>query len=614
MIKEQKNPKISWQLKEEIAKAVSGLYPKLKLNSEAVSLEHPTREEHGDYSSNISLILAKRLNENPRKIAEKLVEKLDQSGSENVVEKVEIAGPGFINFTLTKEKQVKAGIEEVLAGKEKFGSGDWGSGKKWLIEHTSPNPNKAMHLGHLRNNVTGMAIANLWEFSGVKVYRDDIDNNRGIAIAKLMWGFLKFGRKDEKNDKTDVNYWFDHQDEWLTPEEKKIRPDRFVDELYTAASKDFEDHEVEEKVRKLVVDWERHDEKNWALWKKVLDYSYQGQQMTLARLGNKWDKVWHEHEHYQMGKDIVEEGLKKGVFRKTDDGAILTNLETYGLPDTVVIKRDGTALYITQDLALTKLKRETFKPDKIHWVIGPEQSLALKQMFAVCEQLGIGKIGDYVHIAFGYMSIKGKGKMSSRSGNVVYIDELLDEAKKEVETIMKASNKGGEFRDEISEKVAVGAVKYSVLKVGRLVDTAFDFETSLSFDGDSGPYLQYTYARARSVLRKAVADNFQTILSDKSYQFTNEELAILRWLYRFPEMVEMAARQYAPNIVCSYLFELAKRFNNFYNNVQILKGESGRSGQDEEYRRNFRLALTAAVGQVLKNGLNLLGIEALERM
>ena len=555
-----------------------------------IKLEHPEVEEYGDYSTNIAMVMARDLKTSPVELAQKIAEKMD----------AKVAGPGFINVKLQSDYFVSV-LDRVITQGQEYGRHAGGLETR-LIEHTSPNPNKAMHLGHLRNNVTGMAIANIWEFLGKKVIRDCIDNNRGIAIAKLMWGYKKFA-------------------EGKTPEKLGLRPDRFVDELYSKANDEFErSEEVQKEVRQMVVDWEAEDKKTWDLWKKVLEYSYLGQKMTLERLGNRWDKVWHEHEHYREGKRFVEEGLKKGVFRRADNGTVLTDLADYNLPDTVVMKSDGTALYITQDLSLTRLKRDTFRPDRLFWVIGPEQSLALKQMFAVCEQLGIGKREDYEHVAYGYMSIKGHGKMSSRKGNVVYIDDLLDLARGKVEKLIADDREvEGEKKEEIAEKVGVGAVKYSILKVGRMQDMAFDMDESISMEGNSGPYLQYTYARARSVLAKSQETNPKKQTNFKfqesNYQFNSEEVAVLRWIYRFPEVVEEAGERLAPNLVCNYLFELAQRFNTFYNKDSILGSAKGKvlSAKEKE-TRDFRLAMTSAVGQVLKNGLGLLGIEALERM
>lgn len=583
-----------------------------------VTLDFPSDDSFGDYTTNIAMTvfadpnrklhIAKQVKgktvirdiKNPKEFAEVLVDEIKRDDElMKYLEDIQVAGPGFINFWLKTDVLVD-NLVEIDNLDEKYGDSSICKGQTWGIEHTSPNPNKAMHLGHLRNNVTGMAVANLAEAIGVKVIRDCVDNDRGIAIAKLMWGYLKFAKKD-KTFVTDVRYWFDHQDEWQTPQGLGIRPDRFVDHLYVKGSSDFDsDKDIEKEIRSLVVSWESEDKKVWALWKKVLDYSYEGQKLTLDRLGNKWDVVWHEHDHYKAGKDLVTLGIKKGIFKKLDDGAVITDLSKYKLPDTVVIKSDGTALYITQDLALTRLKKEKFSADRLFWVIGPEQSLAMQQMFSVCDQLGIGKVGDFKHLAYGYMSIKGQGKMSSRLGNVVYIDDLLDIAKEKVKRIMSDSNFDKDEIETISEEVGVGAVKYSILKVGRLQDIAFDINESVSLEGNSGPYLQYTVARTNSVLIKAKIGG----MDFQSLELNKEELSVLRTLIRFPEVIEKAAESYSPNLLCNYLYDLASKYNAFYNQHKII-------GSDNE---NLRLHLTKASGQVLKNGLKLLGIEAPEKM
>ena len=561
-------------------------------------VEFASDPQFGDYSSSIAL---KNKDLNPEEIAKKI-------NDQNLPFTATAVGK-FINLWLKKDVLID-NLIQIDSTKENYGKSDLGKGKTWSIEHTSPNPNKAMHLGHLRNNVTGMTIANLAEACGYKVIRDCIDNDRGIAIAKLMWGYLKFARKDGK-EMEDVDYWSDHQDEWQTPEDLNLRPDRFVDQLYVKGAADFdEDEAVEKEVRQMVVDWEAENPKNRALWKKVLNYSYQGQKLTLDRLGNIWDKVWHESDHYKKGKEMVDLGLKKGIFKKSE-GAIVTDLTKYKLPDTVVIKKDGTALYITQDLALTKLKKETFRADKLFWVIGPEQSLAMQQMFAVCEQLGVGKVSDFTHLAYGYMSIKGQGKMSSRLGNVLYIDDLLDLAKENVKKIMKDERFSVEESENLQEEIGVGAVKYSILKVGRLQNMAFDINESVSVEGNSGPYLQYTTARTNSVLAKARSTKHEARnVSDfdiRTSDLSDEELMVLRTLSRFSEVIVGAAKSYSPNLLCNYLYDLASKYNTFYNKCPIL------TNSDQQVT-NFRLSLTFGVGQVLKNGLKLLGIEAPERM
>ncbi len=569
-----------------------------RITLDHILLEHPTEINHGDYSTNIALLYAKSFGKPPREIAEKIREEISdlvEKDGIKEIEKIEVAGAGFINFYLSREFFVES-IKEII-NEENFGRTKHFEGKVWEIEHTSPNPNKAMHLGHLRNNVTGMAISNILEANGAKVIREEVDNNRGIAIAKLMWGYLKFARKDSDGI-TDVDYWHNHKNEWHTPDSFSMRPDKFVDALYVKGSEDFKNKDIEKIVRDFVVRWENKDSVIWDLWETVLHYAYEGQEKTLKRLGNKWDYVWHEHEHYQEGKDLVAEGLKKGIFKKLEDGAILTNLEKYGFSDTIVQKSDGTALYITQDIALTKLKKEKFKADFMAWVIGPEQSLAMNQMFAVCDALGIGTFSHFLHIPYGYMSIKGKGKMSSREGTVLYIDDILDEAK----VVVKEKVKGEwseEDKETISEAVALGAVKFSILKSGRLTNTAFDFDTSLELEGDSGPYLMYSFVRSNSIVEKS--KNVTT----ESGVLPTQVYPIEKILYRFPEIVEKAGVDLAPNYIVTYLTELASAFNSFYAEGLIIS-----DAPDSPYK----VAVTKAFSIVMKKGLELLGIPVLKKM
>jgi arginyl-tRNA synthetase len=344
-----------------------------------------------------------------------------------------------------------------------------------------------------------------------------------------------------------------------------------------------------------------------------MDYSHQGQALTLKRLGNQWDHVWHEHEHYELGKEFVQKGLEQGIFRQLEDGAVLTDLKNYDLPDTILQKSDGTSLYITQDIALTYLKKQKHNADKMFWVVGPEQNLALRQMFAVCDQLGIADYNTLHHLSYGYMSLKNQGKMSSRAGNVVYIDDLIDQAKRRVQDKMNKEGLSEKEVDQLSEQVALGAVKYSILRVGRQTDMAFDFETALSLDGNSGPYLQYTHARADSVLKKAEAEADDGQIKQLGLneiwlglELQAEEQDLLRYIYRWPEMIKEAALNYEPSTLATFLYQLAQKYNSFYNKHQILVNDSE--------IRSFRLTLTQAVKQVLAKSLSLLGINAPERM
>ncbi len=591
-----KSEKILESIKSEIKAFLS-----LKGVSDAtVNLEKPILVEHGDLATNVALRYAKNLSSNPMAIANELAEYLSTKKITGLT-KVEVAKPGFVNLFLNSEFS-EAVLEDVLSLGGSFGSNASLSGLKWVVEHTSPNPNKAMHLGHLRNNLVGMGIVRLLEASGAKVICEAVNNDRGIAIAKMMYGYLAEMRKDTKNP-IDVKYWASHQSEWKQPEDLNMLPDVFASECYVLGSTACENNpEVDAIVRDMVVKWEAKDENIWKLWAYVLDFSYRGISRTLTRLGNRWDKVWNEHEHYQAGKDYVHKGLDMGIFKKLEDGAVLTDLEKYNLSDTILLKKDGTALYITQDIALTDLKKKTHQADRLIWVIGPDQSLAMKQMFAVCEQLGIGKVTDFTHVAYGYVALKDESgeikKMSSRAGTVVLIDDVLDLVKSKILERLKADNKISANSDILAEKLAIAAVKFSFLKPDRNQDTAFDIENSIQTTGDSGVYAMYTYARAKSVLRKAGTAEIKPADSE-----IGSDVAKVLSLY--PDVIKKSQTEFSAHHVAQYILSLCAAFNSWYGQEMILDG-----GEDQAHK----LAITKSVAQVLKNALAILGIEVAEEI
>lgn len=594
---------IQTDLKTKLEEIVQNLFSE----TVEVHLEEPKNLSHGDLSSNIAMVLAKKVGKNPMEIAEMISKEIESTKLE-IVKNIEVLKPGFINFKLDNNvfKQV---LTEISKHKSDYGKIDTFKNKTYLIEHSSPNPNKELHLGHLKNTVTGLAVSYIVEAAGAKVFRDCIDNNRGIAIAKLMWGYLKFAKKDE-NLPTDLNYWYEHKSEWLTPKDKNLTPGKFMDMLYVLGSKDYKENpEVEEPVRKLVLDWEAEEPKNLTLWKQTQDWVWEGYRQSLGRIGGwQFDQIWHESDIYKNGKEHVQRGVELGVFKKLSDGAVLTDLKKdFNLPDTILIKKDGSSLYITQDIELTKLKREKFNPDEMMWVIGPEQSLQMKQMFAVCSQLGFGKYEEYHHLAYGFILVKepsGKiRKLSSREG-AYHVNDLVDISKDKIKKFIKSEFSQQE-KDELAEKVAVGAIKYSLLRVTRLQDMIFDIDNTISFEGDSGPYLMYTYTRAKSILNQS--KDFDRNTNFENYLNSEIEIEILKKLIHFPEVIKQSATEYLPHLIANYVYDIAQKFNTFYNSTPVLKTEN-----IEE--RNARLLLVESVAQVIQNGLKLLGIETVERM
>lgn len=576
----------------------------LGIENPEVQLDVTTNLEFGEYSTNVAMRYAKVLGKSPLQIAGELVENL-QHKEFVFLNEVKAVNPGFVNFYFTLAVKSQH-VESIISARDDFGKNNLHLNEKWVIEHTSPNPNKAMHLGHLRNNLVGMGIVRLLKLSGAEVVSDAVYNNRGIAIAKVMYGYLAH-MKTSADLPTDIKYWSLNKQQWHTPESKQIKPDQFVTDCYVLAEKDFANPEVEAFVRQLVVDWEAEDDLTWQLWETVLEFAYTGINHTLRRLGSHWDNVWYEHEHYQAGKEYVETGLARGIFKTLEDGAVLTNLEDkYNLSDTVLLKSDGTSLYITQDIALTDLKKKKYDADKLVWVIGPDQTLALKQVFAVCEQLEIGKLEDFTHVSYGYVGLKdeagGFKKMSSRAGTVVLIDDVIDEVKAEIKARFVAEAKYDDVgREELSEKLALAAVKFSFLKSDRNQDLQFDVKQSIDIHGDSGLYVMYAYVRTESILRKAAANSHGIKLPEQ----LGEEASLLRSLLYFDYIVEKATADLSVHHVAQYLLEISGEFNRWYAKETVLDG-----GEYEGYK----LSIVRAVGITLKNGLNLLGINTVEEM
>lgn len=570
-----------------------------------VEYERTSNIKFGDFSTNIALKNAKNVGRAPIDLAQDITEYLINKQIPGI-QKIEYVKPGFINIFFDTQF-LQEFLNEILTQGSEFGKNKNLAHQKWIVEHTSPNPNKAMHLGHLRNNLVGMGIVRVLQATGAEVISDNVYNDRGIAIAKVMYGFLAHMKKDSSTE-TSLDEWIQDKNKWYTPEEKNMKPDVFVTECYILGEKDFKSNtEIEQYTRDLVVKWENNDSDVWELWKHVLAYAYKGIEQTLHRLGSHWDKIWYEHEHYQKGKDFVEQGLQKGVFKTLEDGAVLTHLEPYNISDTILLKKDGTSLYITQDIALTSLKKTTYNADKLVWVIGPEQSTAMKQLFAVCEQLGIGAVSDFTHVPYGYVGLKGEDggfkKMSSRDGTVVLIDDVIDEAKQKIkQRFIDEKKDAGKDLEHVSEVLALGAVKFSILRSDRTQDLIFDINQSINVNGDSGVYVMYSYVRTQSILKKSGQQVTDSIAIPTQLQ---EEEELLRSLLFYPDVIKRAGQDFSVHHIAQYLLELASAFNSWYGKEMIVDGSE---------REGYKLALTKAVGITIQNGLALLGIDVVEEI
>ncbi len=564
--------------REEVAELLSKAIAKSQFGRSMLSglLETP-QQEFGDYAFPC-FTLGKELKKSPQQIAEELASKIKPSKS---VSKIEANGP-YLNFFIDNEKLAAATIAAISKRKGCYGSGA-DKKKKVVIEYPSPNTNKPLHLGHVRNMLLGQSLSRILSFSGFRVFQVNLNNDRGVHICKAMLAYKLFGKGKEPDKKTD----------------------HFVGDFYVLyAKKAAENPEMEQEVQGMLRRWELGDRETLQLWEKINGWALKGFEETYKTFGIKFDKVYSESEHYLEGKKMVLEAYEKELLKKDEKGNILIELKNYGMPDKILLRADGTSIYITQDINLARLKYDDFKMDKSIYVVGSEQALHFRQLFKILELLKIYS-GELYHLAHGMVYLP-EGKMKSREGRVVDADNLVEEMEAVAEhEVRKRYDKISE--EEVkkrSRQIGMGSIRFFILKYDPLKDFVFNPEESISFDGETGSYVQYAHARICSIIGKygkkipAAADF--SLLKEK------EEQLIIRLLSRFPETVEAAASNYKPLLVARYLLDLSQAFNNFYHQHQIIKAE--------EETKKARLLLIAAVGQVLRNGLELLAIEAPERM
>lgn len=572
---------VSGEIKDQIKKVLR----LMKLPQVDVMLEHPADQGNGDYSTNVAMLLAKEANKKPTELAEKIADRLKKELPKTVA-RIEVAGPGFINFWLS-EQFLLTEVEAVIDLGDEYGIGVAGKGKRIMVEFTDPNPFKEFHIGHLYSNIVGESLARLFQASGAMVKRANYQGDVGVHVAKSIWGLMKMANRMPKDSVSLA---------WKA---------EFLGKTYSLGDTAYE---KDKKAKKEIDDL---NEKIYALSPDVKDIYEKGRQWSLdyfetiyKRLGTKFDFYYFEREAGKIGLDAVKKGLKKGVFKESK-GAVIFEGEKHGLHTRVFINSQGLPTYEAKDLGLAPTKYKDFTYDLSIIVTGNEVDEYFKVVLKALSLLELKLAQKTKHISHGMVKLP-TGKMSSRTGKIITGEWLLDEAKKRVLEIVRESvNVEKGKQEEVAEVVGLGAVKYALLKSGVGKDIAFDFDESVNFEGDSGPYLQYTYARAISVLRKAKVESLG-LKNMTDLMLNDEERYILRYLYRFPKVVSDAGEQYAPNLVCHYLYELAQRYNSFYSKHGILKAKGN--------KRDLRIALTASVAQVLKNGLDLLGIETPEKM
>ena len=514
--------------------------------------------------------LAKERKRDPTIIAQDIATSLKPKG---LIKAIRAEGP-YVNFYADWNRIGNEVLKDVLSGN--YGKGP-SKKEKIMVEYSSPNSNKPLHIGHLRNDSIGMAMSNILEYNGYQIIRANLVNDRGVHICQSMLAYKKWGKNK-------------------SPGKKKS--DHFVGDFYVLYHQKLKENpELKDEVQQMLVKWEKGDKATRALWKKINDWAISGFKETYVIFGSRFDVFFHESEFYDKAKPIIKKGIKKGVFYKNDKGALLAKLEP-DLPDKTVLRSDGTSIYVTNDLALTKHKFQKYKLNRAIWVVASEQNLYFRQLFSIFKKLGYSFAGDCYHLSYGLVNLP-EGKMKSREGKVIDADELIEDVKElalhEVNTRYELPKKQAEGR---AMKIALAAIKYYLLSLEPVKDIMFEPQKAVAFEGETGPYLQYTYARARSILRKSGKDIRFT------QSFGGQEIAIIKQLSQYTWIIKKCAHEMKPNYLANYLFELATLFNEFYHALQVVGSE----------RERELLTLVAATSIVLKGGLELLGIEVLEEM
>jgi arginyl-tRNA synthetase len=576
------------QIKKIVKEAVENLGEDIN-----VVIERPSDARHGDYTSNVALVLAKKLAKNPRELAESLTERIKQSAKDLGIEEITVAGAGFINFHMSTD-YLFGELHKILENDD-FVPTDRLKDKKFMVEYAHPNTHKEMHIGHMRTLITGEAIARLLAANGATVFRANYQGDIGPHVAKAIWGIEQL-MKERRLSLAELS-------DWLNGDKA-----HFLGEGYARGSTEYEankdaiDAINTELYAHVVNGGPVKESRTWDMYIVTRQWSLDYYQEFYERFYTKFDRLFFESAMVASGKKIVEDAIGS-VFTK-ENGAIIFPGEKYGLHTRVFITQAGNPTYEGKEMGNGFAEQEAFPFDmKVH-VVASEQAGYFQVVFKALELIAPDKFkGKQHHVSMGMVTLTDR-KMSSRTGDVLTVDWLLDQVKEKVNELFSGDRVDEGIKALIAEEVTIAAVKHSVLRVGTTQNVAFSIDKSVTVEGDSGPYLQYTYVRTQSVLEKADSDGVEKSL--ENVKLEAEELSLLRRLAMFDEVIERAALLYNPSIVTSYLFDLAQDFNLFYQKVPILKAEGS--------SRDFRLALTDAVGRRMRQGLDLLGIKAPEKM
>ena len=601
--------KIESIISSSVVEAVKALYGQ-EVAPKMVQIQKTKQEFEGNLTLVVFpfLKISKKKPENTaQEIGQYLVDNCKAVASFNVVK-------GFLNLVIAQSAwlQLLADIDaDPKYGEKKADD----NSPLVMIEYSSPNTNKPLHLGHVRNNLLGWSLAKIMEANGNKVVKTNIVNDRGIHICKSMLAWLKYGNGE-------------------TPETSGKKGDHLIGDYYVAFDKHYReevkqltaqyvsegmgDEEAEKKAKEeaplikeaheMLVKWEQNDPEVRALWEKMNNWVYAGFDETYKALGVGFDKIYYESQTYLKGKAKVEEGLAKGLFERHEDNSVWADLTNEGLDQKLLLRSDGTSVYMTQDIGTAEMRFKDFPIDKMIYVVGNEQNYHFQVLSILLDRLGFKWGKELVHFSYGMVELPN-GKMKSREGTVVDADDLIAtmiaDAKKTSEELGKFADMTDEERSEIARVVGLGALKYFILKVDARKNMLFNPEESIDFNGNTGPFIQYTYARIRSIMRKAA--DLEKVEGQLTAELSQKEIDLIQKMSDYASAVEQAGKDYSPSGIANYCYELTKEFNQFYHDFSILK-------EEDTQKRAVRLRIAANVAKVISNGMALLGIEVPERM
>ena len=593
-------------IEENISKAVVGAVKSL-YGIEVAENGIQLQKTKSDFEGDITLVVfpfTKTVRKQPEVIGNEIGQWLTENT--DIVDKYNVI-KGFLNLSISKDNWIST-LNNIYNDKKYGTKEETPESPLMMIEYSSPNTNKPLHLGHVRNNLLGYSISQIQKANGWKVVKTNIVNDRGIHICKSMLAWLKYGNGETpastgmKGDHLIGKYYVEF-DKHYKAELKELQAKGMSEEEAKANSS------LMKEAQAMLLKWEQNDPEIRSLWQMMNEWVYAGFDETYKRLGVDFDKIYYESNTYLEGKEKVEEGLKKGIFYRREDGSVWADLTSDGLDEKLLLRSDGTSVYMTQDIGTAKLRYQDYPIDKMVYVVGNEQNYHFQVLSLLLDKLGFKWGKELVHFSYGMVELPN-GKMKSREGTVVDADDLMDgmieEAAQTSAALGKLENCTKEEIDNINRMVGLGALKYFILKVDPKKNMTFNPEESIDFNGNTGPFIQYTCARIKSILRKASEQGID-IKEVKGITLQEKEVSLIQNLTSYPSIVEQAGKDFSPALIANYVYDLVKEYNQFYQTSPILKEENAET-------MNMRLMLSACTVKVIESGMSLLGIEMPEKM